>query len=105
MHDAFAVKIHETGGELGHPKAYYVLGKVALAIEVIYHDVMSTLRHEKWEWNLTSQITTPHEVENEETVLIILESVAEVDQERVVDLDIRGEELDSACEEAPHLLQ
>jgi len=45
MHDAFAVEIHETGGELSHPKAYYVLGKVTLAIEVIYHDVLSTLRH------------------------------------------------------------
>jgi hypothetical protein len=33
-----------------------------------------------------SKITTKHEVKYEEAIIIVLESIAEVDQERVIDL-------------------
>ncbi len=36
----------------------------------------------------TSQVATEHEIEHEETVLIVLKSVAEVDDEWVVDLNV-----------------
>jgi hypothetical protein len=47
------------------------------------------------EVRLTSKITTKHEVKNEEAIIIVLESIAEVDQERVIDLhrgveDVKG---------------
>lgn len=42
--------------------------------------------HERWKLGLTSKITTEHEVKNKEAIIIILESIAEVDQERVIDL-------------------
>ena len=35
---------------------------------------------------LTSKVPTKHEIKNEETIFIILESISKVDQERVVDL-------------------
>ena len=35
---------------------------------------------------LTSKIAPKHEIQHEEAVLVILESVAEIDYERVVDL-------------------
>lgn len=34
----------------------------------------------------TAQITAEHEVEDKETVLVVLESIAEIDDERMVDL-------------------
>jgi hypothetical protein len=47
--------------------------------------------HERWKSGPTSKITTKHEVKNEEAIIIVLESIAEVDQERVIDLHRRGE--------------
>jgi len=35
---------------------------------------------------MISKVATKHEVEDEETVVIVLESIAKVDQERVIDL-------------------
>lgn len=42
--------------------------------------------HERCKSGLTSKVTTKHEVKNEEAIIIVLESIAEVDQERAVDL-------------------
>ena len=42
--------------------------------------------HERCKSGLTPKITTKHEVKNEEAIIIVLESIAEVDQERVIDL-------------------
>lgn len=45
------------------------------------------------EVELTSKITTKHKVKNEEAIIIVLESIAEVDQEGVIDLHREGEGL------------
>jgi hypothetical protein len=68
VHYAFAMKICHTRGQLCCPEANYALRKVAFGIYVI------------------PKITTKHEVKNEEAIIIVLESIAEVDQERVIDL-------------------
>lgn len=44
---------------------------------------------------LTAQVTAEHEVEHEEAMLIVLERVAQVNDERVVDLERRR----TACAE------
>jgi hypothetical protein len=54
---------------------------------------------------LTSKVATKHEVEDEETVVIILESITEVDQERVVDLRKRLTNKKEASEGVPYLLK
>ena len=54
---------------------------------------------------LTSKITTKHEVKDKETIIIVLESIAEVDHERVVDLHRGGEEVDKVHKAVPHLLK
>jgi hypothetical protein len=36
---------------------------------------------------LTSEVTPKHEVEDEETVLVVLEGIPHVDDERVIDLN------------------
>jgi hypothetical protein len=71
---------------------------------MIYHDLISALRT-RWKSGLTSKITTKHEIKNEETIIIVLESIAKVDQERVVDLHRGGEETDEAHRAVPHLLE
>lgn len=68
VHYALAMKIRHTRGQLCCPEANYGLRKVTLGIYVI------------------SKITTKHEVKNEEAIIIVLESIAEVAQERVIDL-------------------
>jgi len=68
VHNSLAVKIHETRGQLSSPKANYVLRKIALAVKMI------------------SKVATEHEVQDEEAIIVILESIAKVDQEGVVDL-------------------
>jgi hypothetical protein len=93
MHYAFAVKICQTRGQLCCPKANYALRKVAFGIYVIYDGLISTLLTRDAKSGLTSKITTKHEVKNEEAIIIVLESIAEVDQERVVDLHRWGEEV------------
>jgi hypothetical protein len=55
--------------------------------------------------DLTSKVSTEHEVEDEETVVIILESIAEVDQERVVDLRKGLTNTKEVSEGGPHLLK
>ena len=42
--------------------------------------------HSRWKSGHTSKITTKHEVENEEAVVIVLECITKVDQERVINL-------------------
>lgn len=42
--------------------------------------------HDRCKSRLTSKITAKHKVKNEEAIIIVLESIAEVDQERVIDL-------------------
>jgi len=54
---------------------------------------------------LTSKVATKHEVEDEETVVIILESIAKVDQERVVDLRKGSTNKKEVSESVPHLLK
>lgn len=68
VHNPLAVKIRKTRGQLGHPKANCVLRKIAPGVEMI------------------SKVATKHEVEDEEAIIIILESITKVDQEGVVDL-------------------
>lgn len=36
---------------------------------------------------LTSEVTSKHEVEDEKAVLVVLEGIAQVDDERVIDLN------------------
>jgi hypothetical protein len=94
MHYAFAMKICHTRGQLCCPKANNALWEVALVIYVVYDVLISTLpTHERWKSRLTSKVTTNHQVKNEEAIIIVLESIAEVDQERVVDLHRKGEEV------------
>jgi hypothetical protein len=54
---------------------------------------------------LTSKVTTKHEIKNEETIIIILESISKVDQERVVDLHRGGEEMNEVYRAVPHLFE
>jgi hypothetical protein len=54
---------------------------------------------------LTSKVATKHEVEDEETVVIILESIAKVDQERVVNLRKGLTNKKELSEGVPHLLK
>lgn len=42
--------------------------------------------HDRCKSRLTSKITAKHKVKNEEAIIIVLERIAEVDQERVIDL-------------------
>ena len=49
--------------------------------------------HERLKSGLTSKITTKHEVKDEEAIIIVLESIAEVDQEGVIDLHRGVEEV------------
>jgi len=49
--------------------------------------------HGRWKSGLTSKVTTKHEVKNEEAIVVVLESIAKVDQERVIDLHRGGEEV------------
>jgi hypothetical protein len=49
--------------------------------------------HGRWKSGLTSKITTKHEVKYEEAIIIVLESIAEVDQEGVIDLHRGVEEV------------
>jgi hypothetical protein len=49
--------------------------------------------HERWKSGHTPKITTKHKVKNEEAIIIVLESIAEVDQEWVIDLHRGGEEV------------
>ena len=37
---------------------------------------------------LTSEVASEHEVEDEKTVLVVLEGIAQVDDERVIDLNV-----------------
>ena len=53
----------------------------------------------------TSKVPTKHEVEDEETVVIVLESIAKVDQERVVDLRKGLTNKKVVSEGVPHLLK
>ena len=66
----------------------------------------SVLRHTTiLKMELTSKVAAKHEVEDEETVVIILESITEVDQERVVDLRKRLTNKKGASEGVPYLLK
>ena len=85
MHNSFAMKIHKTRGKLCCPKPNYTLRKVAFSVKMIYHGLISATRT-RWISGLTFKITTEHEIKNEETIIVILESIAKVYQERVVDL-------------------
>jgi hypothetical protein len=49
--------------------------------------------HERCKSGLTSKITTKIEVKNEKAIVIVLESIAEIDQERAIDLHRGGEEV------------
>jgi hypothetical protein len=104
VHDALAVKICNTRGQLGRPKANYVLRKISPGIEVIYNDLVG-IPQEGMKMKLTPKIATKHEIEDEETVIIVLESVAKVDQEGVIDLH-RGSTNKKTCNKrVPHLLE
>lgn len=39
-------------------------------------------------WVLTSEVPSKHEVEDEKAVLVVLEGIAQVDDERVIDLKV-----------------
>jgi hypothetical protein len=88
------MKIHKTRGQLCCPKPNYTLWKVAFSVKMIYHGLISATRT-RWISGLTFKITTEHEIKNEETIIVILESIAKVYQEGVVDLQ-RGEKMDEA---------
>lgn len=38
VHDSHAVKINQSTGQLGSPKANYVLRKVTPSVEMVYHE-------------------------------------------------------------------
>jgi hypothetical protein len=44
VHNAIAMKIHKTGGQLCCPEAYYAFREVAFGIKMIYHGIISALR-------------------------------------------------------------
>lgn len=44
MHDALAMKIGKTAGQLCNPKLNYALRKAPLGVKMIYDDVINALR-------------------------------------------------------------
>ena len=42
------------------------------------------------QYELTSKVTSQHQIQNKKTILIVLECVAQIDNEWMVDLQDRG---------------
>lgn len=88
MNDAMRVQVAYGGGQLGHVKSHNVFRKRAQSLQV---DLGEWIDKRKEAGNLkmerrTAQITSQHKVQDEETVLVILESVSHVYNKGVVDL-------------------
>ena len=58
----------------------------------------------------TTEVASQHEIENEEAVFVVLKSISQIDDKRMVDLEwrdlaLRGKCSIESCGPAPHLLK
>lgn len=87
MYDALSVKILQAARYLGHPEAHGVFRKRAAAVKMNWEQGHKNdggiIPNREWR---TTQVPAQHQVQHEETVLVVLEGITHVHHEGVVDL-------------------
>lgn len=88
MNYPLAVEVLEGGSKLSNPETGDILGDTGLALEMDWSGTMNENQARIKRRRTHSGDHPEHEIEDKEAVLVVLECVAEIDYEGVVDLQV-----------------